>query len=168
MPRALRQELDRRLIEHDFRVLADLIEWLASKGWELSKGQLADRSKKLGLTVKRDIKPATVAKAKAQLINELAGEILYDLLRHIRSQLDTANIGDEEANSTVEKLIDSLSKASRALAAINASDLAVSKYASDAAARAATLAESLKSEGDKKGIDAEFMNRIKSEVLGLF
>jgi len=174
LPKEIRAELDRRLIESGFSDYQGLSDWLKEQGIEIGKSAIGNYGKKLESQLAELKLSHNFAQAYAQalpddagtvsqMLNGITQDVLYRLITqlHRRSQsLDN--------KSDLWEILRQIETATKALANVGRTDIAVRKYSEELKARAILAAESLKSEGDKKGIDAEFMHRIKTEVLGLF
>ncbi len=173
LPDNTKAELDKRLIESSFSGYRELAEWLTSQGCEISKSAIHNYGKDFenrlaALKLSHDFAIAYKeslpddAGARAEVLTELAQDSLFNLL--IQLQKRAQDLGDDDDLSSISKLI---STTSRAISDVNRSGVTIKKYAAEVKEKQRSKLDELSRQAESRGIDVEFMNYVRSEVLRL-
>jgi hypothetical protein len=170
LPRKIRVEFDRKLIEQGFGGHQSLSDWLKQQGHSIHRDTIADYAKKLKgeigkLRIIHNFATAygyelpddegTVAKMLTGLVQVAS----YRALVQIVSESETL-----DADSDVNGFLRRLETVSRILGGVSRSDVAtltIAKHAADVRAKQDAALNKLKNEGKKRGIDDEFLNKIE-------
>lgn len=173
-----RSELDRRLIDGNYSEYQEIKAWLESEGCETSQTAIKTHAEKLrtkleamklennyrrayGDEMASDIEAGAVSLiATAQRASQHLANVLERKMR----EYDESNIPIPQ---DLLSAATSLSKAVGAIAAINNTQLVARKYAAELKAKQEAKLSELASEGESRGIDAEFMRKIRTEILGI-
>lgn len=176
LPTELRSELEQRLIANGFSDYRELSDWLAEQGYGICKSSLQKYGKSFEdrlstLKLSHDFALAykqalpDEAGARSELLTDLAQDTLFNLMLQLQNK---ANLLDDNAeDDELTSLSTILSKVTRAIGDINRSSVTVKRYAAEIRVKQEAKFNELQSDGVKRGIDAEFMQRLKTEVLGL-
>jgi hypothetical protein len=176
LPPEIRSQLEQRLIANGFSDYRDLSEWLAQQGYAICKSSLHKYGKSFEdrlstLKLSHDFAMAYKqalpddAGARSEVLTDLAQDTLFNMILQLNNK---ANLLDDDADdSELTSLSTILSKVTRAIGDINRSSVTVKRYAAEIKAKQTAKFNELESEGSKSGINAEFMHRLKTEVLGL-
>jgi hypothetical protein len=176
LPKKIRAEFDRKLIEQGFGGYQILADWLAEQGHPVSKDAIGDYSKNLKaqtskLRVIHNFATAygyelpddegTVAKMLTGLVQVAS----YRALVQIVSESETL-----DADSDINGFLRRLETVSRILGGVSRSDVAtltIAKHAADIRAKQEARMNELQAEATGQGISPEFMDRMRREVLGM-
>jgi hypothetical protein len=161
LPDSLKSELDRRIIESNFSGYRDLSDWLDREGYYICKSSLHKygrdfESRLAALKLSHDFAIAYKeslpddAGARAEVLTELAQDSLFNLLIQLHDL------------SCISKLI---STTTRAISDVNRSGVTVKKYSADIKAKQEAKFREMESIAEKGGLDLEFLQRVKTEVL---
>ena len=176
LPPDVRLAFDRQLIDRNFSDYDAIRDWLKEQGFDICRSSLAkygksfeDRLSTLKLShdfamAYKQALPDEMG-ARSEVLTDLAQDTLFNLMLQLqnKSNLLDDNAEDDELTS----LSTLLSKVTRAIGDINRSSVTVKRYAADVRTKQEAKFNELKADGVKRGIDAEFMQRLKTEVLGL-
>jgi Protein of unknown function (DUF3486) len=175
LPKKIRAEFDRKLIEQGFGGYQILSDWLAEQGHPVSKDAIGDYSKNLKaqtskLRVIHNFATAygyelpddegTVAKMLTGLVQVAS----YRALVQIVSESESL-----DADSDMNGFLRRLETVSRILGGVSRSDVAtltIAKHAADIRAKQEAALDKLKAEGKKRGIDDVFLDKMDA-FLGL-
>jgi hypothetical protein len=171
LPDSLKSELDRRIIESNFSGYRDLSDWLDREGYYICKSSLHKygrdfESRLAALKLSHDFAIAYKeslpddAGARAEVLTELAQDSLFNLL--IQLQKRAQDLDDDDDLSGISKLI---STTTRAISDVNRSGVTVKKYSADIKAKQEAKFREMESIAEKGGLDLEFLQRVKTEVL---
>lgn len=174
LPPNVRNELDKRLIAEAFSNYQGLSDWLAEQGYKICVSSVKIYGQRLenrlanlklshdfALFYKQTLPEDT--NAKTELLNDLAQDALLKLLLRLPETSLFEN--DEETDlASLTKLVCTIT---RAISDTNKSSVVVSKYITELKIKQEAKFSELQIDGIKQGIDTDFMQRIKTEILGL-
>lgn len=176
LPKKIRADFDRKLIEQGFGGHRSLSDWLKEQGHPISPEAIADYAKKLKTEI-----------GKLRIIHNFATAYGYELpddegvvakmltgLVQVASYRALVQIVQEseklDADSDMNGFLRRLETVSRILGGVSRSDVAtltIAKHAADVRAKQEAKFAELASEGQASGISEEFMARMRREVLGM-
>lgn len=171
-----RSELDRRLIDSSYSGYADIQAWLASEGCEVSEKTIGNHAEKLRdkletLKLQNDYRRAYGEEISADIelnsVNLISSaqrvsQILIDVLETRFKRL-TEDTNDPE----LAIVTNILNKAISSIGTLNNTQVVASKHQAEIRAKQEAKLSELQSEGESRGIDAEFMRKIRTEILGI-
>lgn len=162
LPEDIRRELEQKLIGGGFADYIGLSEWLADKGFEISKSAL----QRYGKPFEDRMQALSVATSQAKAIVEgtpddegamaealmrLMQEKLFDVLLHMEVDPSKVNIG----------------AVAKALAPIARASIALKKHSMEVRERAAAVADSVEKLVNAGGMDKETGAQIREQILGI-
>jgi Protein of unknown function (DUF3486) len=173
LPNTTKAELDKKLIESGFSGYRELSQWLTDQGFEICKSSIGKYGKGFkdrlaALKLSHDFAIAYKealpddAGARAEVLTELAQDSLFNLL--LQLQRRAQDLGDDDDLTGISKLI---STTSRAISDVNRSGVTIKKYAAEVKEKQRNKLDELSAQAATRGIDLEFMNYVRSEVLRL-
>lgn len=173
-----RSELDRKLIDGGWSGYAQIREWLATQGCAVSETVVkrygdrhrarlesakfeSDYRRAYGDELASEIEAGSVSLiATAQRASQHMANVLERKMREY----------DESGIPVPQDLLNAataLSKTVSAIGALNNTQVVARKFAAELKAKQEAKLSELQADGAKQGITIEFMNRIRTEVLGL-
>jgi Protein of unknown function (DUF3486) len=178
LPPPIKAELDARLIQSGFGGYEALSDWLKDQGFSIgiSKSSLGEYGKDFkdrlaALKLSREMAIAYQQNlpddqgAQAEMLGTLAQDVMFNYLMKVQ---DFANSSaDEEEIEEMKGMTAVVSSVVRAIATLNRSDMAVRKVTSEIKAKQAAKFAELEPIAEKSGFDMAFIDRLKSEVLGI-
>ena len=173
-----REELDRRLIDSGFADYSEHQQWLESIGCTISKTQLLQYGNKYQAKLETLKLQSDYRRAYG---DELADDIESNAVNLIataqRASQHMANVlerrmreydeADEPVPPDLLNAANSLSKVVGAIGVLNNTQVVARKFAAELKAKQEAKLSELQSEGESRGIDAEFMRKIRTEILGI-
>jgi hypothetical protein len=175
LPAHLRAELDRRIIESGYGDYRGHSDWLKSEGHEISNVTICDHGTKIRDRIQElaDAKNFAIAygisvgedeQAVPRMINGMVQDALFKVASRIHKT--ASNLPDDD-DGAIWSLLKQLNMLTKSLADTSRSDVMVSKYAEEIRSKQEAALARLEGEIETSGISAEFMSRMKHEVLGL-
>ena len=171
---ALKAQLDKRLRESNFSDYEGHTAWLKENGHDIPKATLNRYGQKYQAQIKPLILHNDVMDAHSADTND---EITVNAHRLIISaQRVLINLVEEMENRPVDSnvelveisyRINVMSKATSSIGVLNNSQVANRKYADELRVRMEAKLNEIGNESASGGVNAEFMKRIRTEVLGL-
>lgn len=173
-----RSELDRRLIDSNYSGYADLQVWLASEGCETSETAIKTHAEKLrtkleamklqndyrrayGDELADDIEVNAVGLiATAQRAAQHLSNVVERKMKEVEGLGEVGGFELAQASNTFSKVVS-------AIGILNNTQVVARKYAAEVKAKQEAKLNELQSEGESRGIDAEFMRKIRTEILGI-
>jgi Protein of unknown function (DUF3486) len=164
------------LIDGKFQNYTELVERLGESGLHIGRSALAKYGRSFedrlsALRLSHDFALAykkalpDEAGARSELLTDLAQDVLFNLMLQLQNR--ASQLEDDAEGGELTSLSTLLSKVTRAIGDINRSSVTVKRYAADVRTKQEAKFNELNADGVKRGIDAEFMQRLKTEVLGL-
>lgn len=187
LPPALQSELHQLFIANQMDC-RELSTWLDSKGFYVCKSSVNDYKRDFDarldiLRLSHDFASAYRDQmgeddgVKASVATEIAQDVLLNLMLRLHKQsqgleeLEDMAEGDEEGQKRLdhrlEKVSGLISKTTRALADVTRSDVALKKYAAEVREKAAVKFDGIAEEAKKRGIDKEFVDYVRGDILRL-
>lgn len=171
-----RSELDKRIIDGGWSDYADIRTWLATEGCETSETALKVHAEKLRdkletLKLQNDYRRAYGEEISADIelnsVNLIASaqrvsQILIDVLE-TRFKL----LGEDTSDPELAIVTNIMNKAISSIGILNNTQVVASKHQAEIRAKQEAKLSELASEGESRGIDAEFMRKIRTEILGI-
>jgi hypothetical protein len=175
LPAHLRAELDRRIIESGYGDYRGHSEWLKSEGHEISNTTICDHGTKIRDRIQElaDAKNFAIAygisvgegeQAVPRMINGMVQDALFKVASRIHKT--ASNLPDDD-DGAIWSLLKQLNMLTKSLADTSRSDVMVAKYSAEVRAKQEAKFAELEAEGQLRGIDGEFMRRMRTEVLGM-
>jgi hypothetical protein len=173
LPKKVRAEFDRKLIEQGFGGHRSLSDWLKEQGHSISHETIGNYAKKLKTRI-NDVKLShDFATAYGyelpdddgivtKMLTGLTQDILYRLLIQLHKlSLDLDKDTDLGLVWTILKPLDLITKSLSSVSRSDVAALTIAKHAADVRAKQEAALDKLKNEGKKRGIDDEFLNKIE-------
>jgi hypothetical protein len=171
-----RAELDRRLIDSGWTGYDDHLEWLKSIGSEVTRTGLlkyADkyRTKLEDLKLQNDYRRAFQEEINDDIqvnsVNLIATAQRATQFLADRLETRMKNLTDEVGDNQLAMAANTLSKVVQSIGTLNNSQVVNRKYLDDIREKQAAKFAELEADGQARGIDATFMERMKREILGM-
>ena len=173
-----RSELDKRLIDNYYSEYAKIQAWLTSEGCEVSEKTIGNHAEKLRdkletLKLQNDYRRAygdeLADDIESNAVNliataQRASQHMANVLERRMREYDEA---DEPVPPDLLNAANSLSKVVGAIGVLNNTQVVARKFAAELKAKQEAKLSELASEGESRGIDAEFMRKIRTEILGI-
>jgi Protein of unknown function (DUF3486) len=187
LPTELQSELHQLFIKNKMDC-RELSAWLDSKGFYVCKSSVNDYKRDFDarldiLRLSHDFAAAYRDQmgeddgVKASVATEIAQDVLLNLMLRLHKQsqgleeLEDMAEGDEEGQKRLDHRLDKvsglISKTTRALADVTRSDVALKKYAAEVREKAAVKFDGIAEEAKKRGIDKEFVDYVRGDILRL-
>ncbi len=165
--------LDQKLIEQRFSDYRGLEAWANENGLQLNRSSLSKYGQKLSAQLEELKIAQTFAKMyaeempddaglKSQMLNGLAQDVLYRVITQLNIRVQSI-----DDNSDLWSLLRQLAMVTKSISDVSRVDLAVQKYAAEVRAKQESELDRLAEDGKKRGIDAKFIQDIKTKVLGI-
>lgn len=172
LPPDLRDELTAKLVENGFSAYEALAEWIASKGYSISKSalhrfgsDLESQFEEAMQDARRSVELARAMRASGNadgdgVLLDAASTVLQDQLLRISMALRTVEVDPQEAVKLV-------SQASRALADLGRLKVSYEKWQTEARERAQSASEAITEKARKGGLSDDVIRQIEEQVLGI-
>lgn len=162
LPEAVRQTLDRKLVEHGFQDYEDLSEWLHGKGYEISKSAVH----RYGQEFEARLAALRLASAQAKEIvtaigdNEGAmGDALTSLAQEKAFQV-LMNLEAEDEEISLDKLMTSIAR-------LNRTGIQQKKFQQEMREKARAAAEEVEEITRQEGLSDDVAATIREKILGI-
>jgi hypothetical protein len=176
LPLEIRSQLEQKLIANGFSDYRQLSDWLAEQGYSICKSSLHKYGKSFEdrlatLKLSHDFALAyqqalpDETGARSEMLTDLAQDTLFNLMLQLQNRSN--QLDDYAEDDELTSLSTLLSKVTRAIGDINRSSVTVKRYAAEIRSKQEARFAQLESEGAKSGISVEFMQRLRTEVLGI-
>ena len=165
LPEEIRTALDRQLVINEFSDYAGLANWLAEKGYQISRSSVHRYGKKFQQRLDL-IKEVT---EQARALSEAAGDdenALGDALTRLTQQkafeilLNVQEIDSESIHWSI------LPKLGKMIADLNRSGVTVKRYRSEMLEKLKEKLAGLEKEG--KNLDPKTLQKVREEIYGIF
>lgn len=174
LPPEVRQELEQKLIANSFSGYRDLSEWLEKEGYYIGKSSLHKYGKSFEerlatLKLSHDFALAykqalpDEAGARAEVLTDLAQDTLFNLILQLQNRAN--QLSDDAEDEELTNLSTLLSRVTKAISDVNRSGVTVKRYSAEIRSKQEAKFKELEIDAQKGGIDLEFLQRVKTEVL---
>lgn len=169
MDDATRAELDRRIIAQGYAGYVPLSDWLAERGYEISKSAVGLHGQKLKRTLAA-IRNSTEA---ARMITESAPDVADDrsnaIISMVQTNLFNALMQMQEAESEDDQgaRIEILGKAAKNIATLTRASVARNKWAAEVRAKMDAALADVKRIASNAGVSEETMAAIDARLQGV-
>lgn len=179
LPRKIRVEFDRRLIEQGFGGHQGLADWLQEQGYSISRPTITNYAKDLKESINKHRVSHNFATAYGyelpdddgtviKMLNGITKDILYRVLTRVHTLALDLDKDDDLGNVfTILKLLDASTKSLAVVTRSDVAEIAIAKYADDVRAKQEAALNELGDEATAQGISPEFMQRMRREVLNI-
>lgn len=162
LPEEIRTELDRRLVASGFGGYEQLSAWLGEQGLEISKSALH----RYGSAFEKKMGALAIANQQARAIVEAVGDdqnAMGEALVNLAQEKAFQVLMDMDINPEEQDF----SKLTRSIAELNRAAVQQKKFAEEVRAKVEAKFKSLEEGATAKGLDAETLNRVRTEIYGL-
>ncbi len=187
LPPILQSELHQLFIKNQMGC-RELSDWLNTNGFYVCKSSVSEYKRDFDarldlLRLSHDFASAYRDQmgeddgVKASVATEIAQDVLLNLMLRLHKQsqglesLEDMAEGDAELTKQLDHRLDKvsglISKTTRALADVTRSDVALKKYAAEVREKAAARFDGIAEEAQKRGIDREFVDYVRGDILRL-
>jgi Protein of unknown function (DUF3486) len=174
LPPDERQRLEQVLIANGFSNYRGIAEEMTDRGYPVGKSALQRYGKTFEerlatLKLSHDFAIAykqalpDEAGARAEVLTDLAQDTLFNLVLQLQNRAN--QLSDEAEDEELTNLSTLLSRVTKAIADVNRSGVTVKRYANEIRAKQEAKFKELEIDAEKGGIDLEFLQRVKTEVL---
>ncbi|MDR2837746.1 MAG: DUF3486 family protein [Azonexus sp.] len=171
LPEAVRVELRQRLIDNGFTDYQGLADWLAERGFEISKSSVH----RFGSKIERRLAAIKASTEAARLVTEAAGDDQDARSEAVIALVQTEMFDSIVAIQEADELDDPaerlalMSSAAKNIATLARASIAQKKFRLDLQARIKARLDDLETEArsGKSGLDLLTLQRISGEVYGL-
>ncbi|MGL4620592.1 MAG: phage protein Gp27 family protein [Chroococcidiopsis sp.] len=175
LPKKIRAEFDRKLIEQGFGGYQKLSDWLKEQGYSIGTSAIGEYAKEL----RQDINKLRVSHNFAtaygyelpdddgtviRMLNGLTKDILYRVLARVHTLALDLDKDDDLGNVvTVLKLLEATTKSLSVVTRSDVAEIAIAKHAADVRAKQEAALNEL---GESKtGITQEFLDEVRTKIL---
>lgn len=162
LPKEVKEELDKKLVESHFSQYVELEKWLRQEGYEISKSSIH----RYGCKFKSQLEAIQIATEQAKIIASECGDdenAMGDALSRLAQQkLFKVLVDLEELPEDIE-----LPKLVTAIATLNRSSVNVKKHQIETREKVRKAQEQIEDIGIKNGISEVVMESIKNSMLGI-
>jgi hypothetical protein len=169
LPQAIREALDAKLVAGDFSDYSGIAEWLAEKGFEISRSSLHRHGSALEEQFKAAMEDARRTRALARAAREAGdddgGELLSVASEIMQDNLVRASLKLKNQVSDPQETAKTLSMISRAFADMGRFDIARQKWQAEVRARVEAAAADIEKIARKDGLSQESLEVMRKKIL---
>lgn len=160
---------EQEFIARNFKGLDAMVDWLAGRGFEVSRGAVH----RAGAKIKRRlqcVKDATLAaKLVVESVKDDEGSLSEAVISLVQSEMFEVmtSLQEMDADTDPAERLKMLGNAARAAADIGRASISQKKWRMDMQAKAASAAEKVSQLAKKGGLSADAVDAIRREILGI-
>lgn len=169
LPQELRTELDRLIQQRAFGDYVAIADWLAERGYTISKSALIEH----GADLRRKVEAVKASTMAAQMIAEASEDAKDDrsgaILSLLQTEIFSTLVALQEANEETDPTdrLQLLSKAARGIADVSRASLGLKKYQAEVENRARAAADAVAKQARKGGMSQDAVDEIRRRILGI-
>lgn len=169
LPEAVREELNRRLVENSFSGYEEIARWLQEIGYQISKSAVHRHGSQLESDFEEAMADVrrTRALAKAVKNDGDEGDVLAATSGILQEQLLRISIALRTADSDPSEAAKSISMVARAHSDVGRLQVALSKWQEELRGKCQAAADACEQAARRGGLTADTVEVIRREILGI-
>lgn len=169
LPEAVRDELNRKLVERAFSGYEEIARWLHELGYQISKSAVHRHGAQLESEFEEAMADVRRTRALAKAVKDAGddGDVLQATSGILQEQLLRISIALRNADANPAEAAKSISQVARAHSDVGRLQVSLAKWQDDLQVRCQAAAAACEQEARRGGLTAETVAVIRREILGI-